>query len=48
MPKCDFDNVDLQLYWNLTSAWVSSDKFEAYFYNIVPIEHLWIAASGSK
>ena len=24
MPKCDFDKVGLQLYWNHTSAWVFS------------------------
>ena len=31
MPKCNFDKVALQLYWNRTSAWVFSCKFAAYF-----------------
>ena len=33
MLKCDFNKVALQLYWNRTSAWVSSCKFAAYFQN---------------
>ena len=33
MPKCDFNNFALQLYWNYTSAWVFSCKFAAYFQN---------------
>ena len=33
MPKCDFNKVSLQLYWNYTSAWVLSCKFAAYFQN---------------
>ena len=33
MPKCDFNKVALQLYWNRTSAWVFSCKFAAYFQN---------------
>ena len=31
MPKCHFNKVALQLYWNCTSAWVFSFKFAAYF-----------------
>ena len=31
MPKCDFNEVALQLYWNHTSAWVFYCKFAAYF-----------------
>ena len=31
MPKCDFNEVALQLYWNPTSAWVFSCKFAADF-----------------
>ena len=31
VPKSDFNKVALQLYWNLTSAWVFSCKFAAYF-----------------
>ena len=27
MPRCDFNKVALQLYWNYTSAWVFSCKF---------------------
>ena len=33
MPKCDFNKVAKQLYWNCTSAWVFSCKFAAYFQN---------------
>ena len=33
MPKCDFNKVAKQLYWNSTSAWVFSCKFAAYFQN---------------
>ena len=33
MPKCDFNIVALQLYWNHTSAWVLSCKFAAYLHN---------------
>ena len=33
MPKCDFNKVAKQLYWNQTSAWVFSCKFAAYFQN---------------
>ena len=33
MPKCDFNKVALQLYWNYTSAWLFSCKFLVYFQN---------------
>ena len=33
MPKCNFNKVAKQLYWNLTLAWVFSCKFAAYFQN---------------
>ena len=33
MPKCNFNEVALQLYWIRTSAWVFSYKFAAYFQN---------------
>ena len=33
MPKCDFNKVTLQIYWNHTSAWVFSCNFAAYFQN---------------
>ena len=33
MPKCDFNNVALQIYWNHTLTWVFSCKFAAYFQN---------------
>ena len=33
MPKCDFNNVALQRYWNYTLAWVFSCKLAAYFKN---------------
>ena len=35
MPKCDFNKVALQFYWNdtLALAWAFSCKFAAYFQN---------------
>ena len=33
IPKCDFDKVGKQPYWNRTSALVFSYKFAAYFQN---------------
>ena len=45
MPKCNFNKVAKQLYWNRTSAWVFSCKFDAYFQNTFSQEHLWVAAS---
>ena len=33
MPKCDFNKVGLQLYWNRISAWMYSCKFPAYYQN---------------
>ena len=45
MPKCDFNQVALQLYWNRTSAWVFSCKFAVYFQNTFSLEHLWTATS---
>ena len=44
MPKCDFNKVAKQLYWNHTSAWVFFRKFAAYFQNPFSQEHLWTAA----
>ena len=32
MPKCDFNKIAKQLYWNYTSAWVFSCKCAAYFH----------------
>ena len=32
-PKCNFNKVALQLYWNRTLAWVFSCKFPAYSQN---------------
>ena len=32
-PKCDFNKVAKQFYWNHTSAWVFSYIFAAYFLN---------------
>ena len=34
MPKCDFNKIAKQLYWNHTSACLFSCKFAAYFENI--------------
>ena len=45
MPKCDFNRVDLQLYWNHTSAWVFSSKSAAYFQSTFSEEQVWTAAS---
>ena len=46
MPKCDFNKVEKQLFWNHTLAWVFSCKFAAYFQNIYFFwEQLWCAAS---
>ena len=33
IPKCDFNKVAKQLYWNRTSIWVFFRKFAAYFQN---------------
>ena len=33
MPKCDFNKVSKQLYWNHTSGWVFSCKFAVMFQN---------------
>ena len=33
MSKCHFNNVDLQHYWNHTSAWIFSSKFATCFQN---------------
>ena len=35
MPKCNFNKVAKQLYWNHSSAWVFSCKFAAYFRNTI-------------
>ena len=48
MPKCDFNKVALQLYWNGTSAWLLFCKFAAYFHNTFSWEHLWVAAFGTS
>ena len=52
MPKCDFNKVAKQLYWQLywnrTSAWVFSCKFAAYPQNTFSLKHLWVAASANS
>ena len=40
IPKCVFNKVALQIYWNHTSAWVFSCKFLAYFQNTLSLEHI--------
>ena len=45
LPKCDFNKVAKQLYWNRTSAWVFSCKLAAYFQKNFSSEHLLMAAS---
>ena len=47
-PKCDFNKVAMQLYWNRTSAWAFSCKFAAYFQNTFSKEHIWTAASKGR
>ena len=47
MPKCDFNKVAKQLYWNHTSARVFSCTFAEYFQNNFFDEHLWVAAFDS-
>ena len=34
-PKCGFNKVALELYWNHSSTWVSFCKFAAYFQNTI-------------
>ena len=36
MPKCDLDEVALQMFLNHTSAWVLSCKFATYFQDSFP------------
>ena len=45
IPKCDFNKVVKQLYWDHTSTWVLCSKFAAYCQNTFPYKHLWTAAS---
>ena len=45
MPKCDFNKVAKQLYWNHTSAWLFSCKISPYFQNNFSEEYLWVPAS---
>ena len=45
MPKCSFNKVALQLYGNLTLAWMFSSNFAAYFQNTISLEHLRVATS---
>ena len=47
-PKCDFNKVEKQFYWNRTLALVFSCKFAAYFQNTFSYEHLWRADSESS
>ena len=48
MPRCDFNEVANQLYWNRTSAWVLSCKFAAYFQSTFSWKHLWRVASVER
>ena len=45
MPKCDFNKVANQLYWNHIAVWVFCCKFATYFQNTFSKEHLWRTAS---
>ena len=40
MPKCDFNKVTTQIYWNHTLAWVFSCKLAAFFQKNFYWEHL--------
>ena len=42
MPKCDFNKLAKQLYWNRTSAWVFSWKLAAYFQNTFLDGCFWV------
>ena len=44
-PKCDFNKVALQHFWNHTLAWVYSCKFVAYFQNTFPYKQIWTVVS---
>ena len=46
MPKCNFNKVQKQFYWNHTSAWVFSCTLAAYFQQTFSWRHLWTAASN--
>ena len=45
IPKCDFNKIAKQLYWNGNLAGVFCYKFAAYFQNTFSLEHLWRATS---
>ena len=45
IPKCDFNKVAKQLYWNCTLAWMFSRKLAVYSQNTFFQEHLWMAPS---
>ena len=45
VPKCEYSNVALQLYWNHISVSLFSCKFAAYFQSTFSEEHLWRTAS---
>ena len=44
MPKCDFNKIALQLYWNRTSAWMFPCILATYFQSTFSFEHLWTTA----
>ena len=45
MPKCDYSNVALQLYWNHVSEWVFFCKVHEYFQKTFSNKRLRMAAS---
>ena len=45
MQKCDFNKIAIQLYWNHTSAWVTSCRFVADLQNTFSEDHIWRAAT---
>ena len=44
MPKCDFNKVALQVYWNHTSTWVSPVNL-LHIFSTFSQEHFWVNAS---
>ena len=48
MPKCDFNKVAKQLYWNHISAWAFFCTHAAYSQNTCTQKNLWRTASETK
>ena len=46
IPKCGFNKVAKQLYWNHALGWVFSCNLAAYFHNVFSQKHLWRTVSA--